>query len=265
MDWEPINSKESLWSISIVEDLLTLNMLLYDIDLVDGNSICKLFGRSVQKYETTVQLLRYNNHICYVSNINAVRPSYCRPNYEIFFRRTITLERFSNLSREGVENVYPKNAYQPGKTLFEKLGSFGIEYTIEQTLFENLATFDFELICVQEESFKDADTTEWIGKHISISVSISSNLVKEPIFHCYSDSHHLDTFFIGALENLALQSKVKKKKLFSDIKTTIRIELGSIMEKLTRRHIRKEQADLDDSHNETCSSIEILQIQKKQL
>ena len=32
----------------------------------------------------------------------------------------------------------------------DKLDSFGIEYTIEQTLFKNLAIFDFESICVQE-------------------------------------------------------------------------------------------------------------------
>ena len=55
-----------------VEDLLTLNILLYDRKIVDGNIIGELARRSVQKYENTVQLLRYNNHICYVNNINAV-------------------------------------------------------------------------------------------------------------------------------------------------------------------------------------------------
>ena len=34
-----------------VEDLLTLNILLYDIDFVDGNIIGELARRSVQKYE----------------------------------------------------------------------------------------------------------------------------------------------------------------------------------------------------------------------
>ena len=57
--------------ILTVEDLLTLNNLLYDIDNVDGNIIGELARRSVQKYESTVRLLRYNNHICYVSSINA--------------------------------------------------------------------------------------------------------------------------------------------------------------------------------------------------
>ena len=58
--------------IPTVEDLLTLNILLYDIDIVDGNIIGELARRSVQKQENTVRLLRYNNHICYVININTV-------------------------------------------------------------------------------------------------------------------------------------------------------------------------------------------------
>ena len=37
-----------------VEDLLTLNILLYDIDIVDGNFIGEFARRSVRKYENTV-------------------------------------------------------------------------------------------------------------------------------------------------------------------------------------------------------------------
>ena len=58
--------------IPTVEDLPTLNILLYDIDIVDGNIIEELARRSVQKYNNTVRLLRYNNRICFVSIINAV-------------------------------------------------------------------------------------------------------------------------------------------------------------------------------------------------
>ena len=75
--------------ISIVEDLLTLNILLYDIDNVDGNIVGELARRSVQKYENTVRLLRYNNHICYVNNINAVFQSFRCPNCDIFFQQNL--------------------------------------------------------------------------------------------------------------------------------------------------------------------------------
>ena len=36
--------------IPTVEDLLTLNILLYDLDFVDGNIVGELAGRSVQKH-----------------------------------------------------------------------------------------------------------------------------------------------------------------------------------------------------------------------
>ena len=251
--------------IPTVEDLLTLNIVLYDIDIVDGNIIGELARRSVHEYENTERLLRYNNHICYVNNINPVVLSFRCPNCDTFFNRTFNLERHLTTCSERVRNIYPRNVYQVRETLFDKLHFFGIEYTHEQTLFKNLAIFDFESFCVQEESFKDNDTTKWIGKHIAISVSISSNLLKEPIFLCSSDPHHLVTSFIGALENLALQSKAIMKNLFLDIKTTINIKLGSILEKLTHRHNRREQAHLDGCNKKTCTSTQFLQIQKEQL
>ena len=248
----------------IVEDLLTLNIVLYDIDIVDGNNVGELARRSVRKYENTVRPLRYNHHICYVKNIIAVFPSFRCPDCDTFFNKTFNLERHLTTCSERVKNVYLMNVYQTQKTLFDKLDSFGIDNTNEQTLFKNLDLFDFEPTCVQEESFKDADTTKWNGKHIPISVSISSILVKGPNFLCNCDPPHLVICFIGALENLALQSKAIMINLFFDIKTMINIKLWSILEKLTERHNRREQADLDDWDNETCTSTQFLQIQKRQ-
>ena len=161
--------------------------------------------------------------------------------------------------------MFIRRTYIKPKKLFDRLDSFGIEYTNEQTFFKKLAIFDFESLCVQEESFKDTDTTKWIGKHIPISVSISSNLVKEPIYLCNSDPLYLVTYFIGALEKLALHSKAIMQNLFFDTEKTKNVKLGSILEKLTQRHDRREQADLDDCDNETCTSTKFLQIQKKQL
>ena len=58
-----------LKDIPIFEDLLTLNILLHDTNIVDGNIFGELGRLSVQKYENTVRLLRYNNHI---SNVNTL-------------------------------------------------------------------------------------------------------------------------------------------------------------------------------------------------
>ena len=250
--------------IPIVQDLLILNILLYDIDIVDGNIIGEPGRRSVQKHEKTVQLLRYKNRICYENNNNAVFQSFCCPNYDTLFNRTFNLERNLTTCSDWVKNVYPRNVYQIRETLFDKLDSFGIRYTSEQKLFKNLAIF--ESICVQEETLRDTNTTTWIGKHVSMSVSIPSKLVEEPIFLCNSDPHHLVASFIGTLENLDSQSKTKVKNLFLDIETTIKIKLGSVLEKLNQRHNRRESARFDLKQdicdNEICAPTQFLQIQK---
>ena len=160
-----------------------------------------------------------------------------------------------------------RGTYIKSKRLFDKLSSFGIKYTSEQKLFKSLALFDFESICVQEETLRDTNKTTWIGKHVPISVPISSNLVEEPFFLCNFDPHHHVASFIGALENLASQSKAKMKNLFPDIESTKNIKLGSILEKLTQRHNRRERFDMsqDDCHNEICPTTQFSQIQKNQL
>ena len=248
------------------EDLLTLNILLYDIDIVDGKTIGEPARRSMQKYNNIVRLLRYNNYICYVSNINLVFQAFRCPKFDNFFSRAFNLERHLTTSSERVKNVYPRNVYQIRETPFEKLDSFGINYTSEQKLFKNLAFSDFDSICVPEETFKGTNTTTWIGKYVPTSVSISLNLAEEPIFLCNSDPHHLVAFFTGALEILASQSKAKMKNFFFDIKITIKIKLGDILEKLTQRHSRREHARFDMSQencdNENFASTQFFQIKK---
>ena len=103
-----------------------------------------------------------------------------------------------------------------------------------------------------------------------ISVSISSNLVEGPILFCNSDSHHFLASVIGALDNLASQSKAKMKNMFLDIATTKKFKPGNnILEKLRQRYNRREHAMFDmiqdDFDNEICASTQFLQIQKDEI
>ena len=138
------------------------------------------------------------------------------------------------------------------------------EYTGEQKLFQTLAIFDFELICVQEETLKDTNTATWKWKHVPISAFFFSNLVEEKIFLCYSDPCHLVASFIGALENLASQSKATMKNFFFDIDTGINSKLGSSSKEFTQHHNRRDQVSLNDCDNDRYASIQFLQIQKNQ-
>ena len=176
--------------------------------------IGELCRRSIQKYENSVKLLRYNNNICYVNNINALFKAFWCTTCDTFFSKTGNLERHLVACSDHVKHVYPKSVYLLRKTLFEKLDAFKIRCRNEQKLFKSLAIFDFEPICVKEDSYNQTETTTWIGKHVPISVSISSNLIPEPIFLCNANPHHLISFFISALEGLATQSKTQMKLNF---------------------------------------------------
>ena len=45
-----------------------------------------------------------------------------------------------------------------------------------------MSMIDYETVCVQEDKFRDTDTTAWIGTHVPICVSISSDLTEQLIF-----------------------------------------------------------------------------------
>ena len=104
-----------------------------------------------------------------------------------------------------------------------------------------MAVFDFEAICVQEGTYKETETTKWIGKHVPTSVSVSSNLMSGPIFPSNSDRRHIVSSFIGALEGLATQIKAEMKLKFTGLETAIKIKISSALEQLNQRHSQKER------------------------
>ena len=130
-----------------------------------------------------------------------------------------------------------------------------------------MALFDFESFCVNKNSYKQTDTTTWIGKHVPISVSISSNLIPEPIFLCNANPHHLILSFFTALEGLATQSKAQMKLNFIEVETAIKIKLCAILEKLNQRRNRVsnflDYCVVEEEENNL--SIQFLQMQKNHL
>ena len=170
-----------------------------------------------------------------------------------------------------MKHIYPKNVYELRKALFDKLDSFGIQYTDDQKLFTNLALFDFESICIPEEKFKNTETTTWIGKHVPILVSISSNLIAKPIFLCNSNPRDLVESIIDAVEGLATQSKAQMKLKFLEIETAIKSKLTRTLESLNERRCRNQRVFdfedhcFEDDNEEKDASTQFLQMQKEQL
>ena len=70
-------------------------------------------------------------------------------------------------------------------------------------------------------------------------------------------------------QKFSFPKQSKNENLFLDIETTIKINLGSILEKFTHRHSLQEHASLDmsqdDCDNDICASNGFLQIEKKSI
>ena len=257
--------------IPSVEDIVGINIFIYDIDLIDGAMVGELARRSIKMYEKSVQLMRYNNHICYVDNIHALFKAFRCPTCDTYFQKTGNLERHLVRCSERVKHIYPKNVYQLLELFFDKLDSFGIQYTDDQKLFNNLAVFDIESICIPVEKFKNTETTTWIGKHVPISVSISSNLIAKPIILCNSNPRDLVESFIDAVEVLATRSKAQIKLEFLEIEPAIKSKLARTLESLNERRCRNQRVFdfedhcFEDDNEEKDASTQFLQMQKNQL
>ena len=257
--------------IPSLEDTVGINICIYDINLIDGATFRELARRSIKKYEKKVQLIRYNSFICYVDNIHALFKAFRCPTCDTYLKETGSLERHLVRCSERVKHIYAKNAYQLRETFFDKLGSFDIQYTDDQKFFYLLAIFDFESISIPEKKFKKTGTTNWIGKHVPISLSISSNLIFMPIFLCNSNPRDSVESFINALEGLATQSKAQMKLKILEVETAIKGKLTRTLESLNERRCGNqrifefEDQCFEDDNEEKDALTQFLQMQKNPL
>ena len=234
--------------IPSLEDIVGISIFIYDIDFSDAPMFGELAQRSIKTYEKKVQLIRYNSHICHIDIINALFKAFGCPTCDASFQETGNLERHLVRCSERVKHIYAKNVYQLREKLFGQLDSFNIQYTDDQKLFNNLAVFDFESICIPEEKFKNTESTTWIGKHVPITVSYSSNLISEPIFLCNSNPLNLVKSFLDVVEGLATQSKAQMKLKFLEVETAIKSKLTRTLESLNERRCRNQRVFEFEDH-----------------
>ena len=101
-----------LEDLHIVERLAEVNFLVYDIRVLDGGIIGELAERSLRRFSSTTTLLRYKNHICYVTDVNKVYKTFRCSTCNIFLTRSSNLQRPMPKCEELVKDIYPKSVYQ---------------------------------------------------------------------------------------------------------------------------------------------------------
>ena len=131
------------------------NLFFYGFDVQEGDYVGELAcGRvgSIGKFERTVKLLRFNNHIVHTIDIDSFFKCFRCPSYDGFFNWSKTLS-------DWVRRIYPKNVYTLREKLFEKLEGFRTPVSKDNKLFNNLAIFKFDSICVPTDELNATQKT----------------------------------------------------------------------------------------------------------
>ena len=110
--------------IPIVENLVQLNVFLYDVVFVEGTIIGHVFRGGRGKHSNKIQLFSYKSHTSYVFDILVFFKLCPCPSCVNFFSRAPNLVRLLTTCSERVKHVYRKRAYQLCETMFDKLDSF---------------------------------------------------------------------------------------------------------------------------------------------
>ena len=203
--------------IPILEALVDRNIQVYSIFFDDQSEMfAELTCRSSMKRIKTTSLLRYENHICWTADINKFLKMFRCYVCDQFFDRSFNVLRHMQNCSKNKQHKYPTGAYQLSETIFERLEDVKINVPHELRLFSNLIVFDFESKTVADNALRNTELTSWIGKHVPISVSISSNLISEPIFICNEDPLQVSRDFVSSLTNIAEKSTLLMREKLND-------------------------------------------------
>ena len=130
--------------IPLVEKITSVNLNMYSLYYdEEGLLLGELSRRSAGLFKRGLSLVQYNNHVCWVSNINTLLKNFRCHNCDKYFTKRSLLDRHLLSCDDKVKHTYPNGPYELRETIFEKLEGINIHVETERRLFQNLAVFDF--------------------------------------------------------------------------------------------------------------------------
>ena len=96
--------------LALVEIIVERNIFIYNFDIQEGEYVGELARRSIGKFEKTVKLLRFNNHIIHTNDIDSFFKCFRCPSCDCFFNRSDNFNRHLLTCKDRVRHIFPKNA-----------------------------------------------------------------------------------------------------------------------------------------------------------
>ena len=180
--------------------------------------------RSTVKTLKKLQLLSYEQHFCYISNVDKLGHAFACPKCKkLWKKKWMFIRHEKTCNGTGQRNTYTGGVYIPPPSPLETLQSNGLDVDPEDT-FLYRATFDFETYFEKENlpitKSKDSKTV-YTARHVPLSVSVSSNVpgYDSPKFFVNSenDPQHLVDQFVEYLEEISLTSFALMKERYASV------------------------------------------------
>ena len=213
----------SLDQMADFEKCFNINVNIYDLK-EDG--LAQSIYKSRCQFSETMQLNMYQHHLSYISNFNAYATKYQCRTCDRHFSRIYNMYRHQKICTGRTVHQFPGGFYTAPKTIFDKLGDFGIIVPKKDRLFPWFLVYDFEamLLPVQGEG---SEKLEWTSKHVPISVSVCSNVENYTTPHCIvnPDIDVLVKEMVDHMESIAEAgaelAREKFKRIFEELEAKI--------------------------------------------
>ena len=75
----------SVEDLLFVEKIVQRNIFIYDFDIHQGEYVEELARRSIRRFDKTVKILRFNNHIIHTNDIDSFFKCFRCPSCDTFF------------------------------------------------------------------------------------------------------------------------------------------------------------------------------------
>ena len=184
--------------IDLIEKHFNININVYTNDEPESLQIDR---RSKGDYVDTLNLMRYNNHFMYITDMKQLRHNYkCRKCSKIF-NNFKTCNRHEQKCDELVKHTFPGGMYKKSQSIFERIldkymhlckkEKFYERYNpvvenVDDTYYPHECAFDFEAMLKSIETIDKETKLQITTEHVPVSVSIFSNVPdydNKPIFY----------------------------------------------------------------------------------
>ena len=218
-----------------VETTFQTNVCVYQLvkpdaeETEDGKSTAELVRRSLCKYPETMYINVHETHFSFIQDVRMYCNSYrCRKCGDSLWKDAWKLYRHERTCTGGVRRVYPSGVYHSTPSVFERLDDENIRVAESLRYYPYRATFDFECWFDTEQLPSDSDKVQWVARHVTLSVSIASNVPGHERVQCLvtdGDTNKLVSRMMNILQAMSDAAYDKIKHSYEDVLEQIAEEL----------------------------------------